>query len=346
MRRGGEAAVPMTVERSRTRDVLLALVLAASGGASVAADPAAPGEMVERVLSGIVELRATAPENARTAPFLGTERRGSGVVIDATGLIVTIGYLILEADAVEIVVAESPVPAEVVAYDYTTGLGLVRATGPLGVAPLKLGDSDALSESDGVIVAAFGGLAGAQPGLIVSRRDFAGYWEYILEGAIFTAPPHPGFAGAALLGGRGELLGIGYLVVGDAIEGRPLPGNMFVPVNRLKPILGELLTDGRSAGPPRPWLGLFAQAYESRVFVVRVASDGPAEAAGIASGDLILGVGDTPVRSLFEFYRAVWALGTPGVEVPLVVLNETGIAQRRVRSGDRYDWLISHPGRR
>jgi S1-C subfamily serine protease len=260
--------------------------------------------------------------------------------------VLTIGYLILEADGVELTTASGRVvPAEVVAYDYASGAGLVRAAAPLDASPLKLGDSATVAEADGVIVAASGGEEAVRPALVVSRRDYAGYWEYILEDAIFTAPPHPGFAGAALLGGGGELLGLGYLAVRDSVEGRPVPGNMFVPVNRLKPILGELLAEGRSSGPPQPWLGLFAEVFESQIFVMRVASGGPAEAAGLATGDLILGVGDTPVHSLFEFYREVWALGPPGVEVPLIVMNESGISQRRVRSGDRYRWLMSHPAR-
>ncbi len=203
---------------------------------------------VDQLLAAIVGVRARVPEHARTADALGIQRAGSGVVIDGNGLIVTIGYLILEARHVEVMVTEDRiVEAEILAYDHETGFGLLRASEPIDVAPMRLGESASLEQGDQLLVSGFGGRLAARPVVLVSRRDFAGYWEYLLENAIFTAPPYPLFGGAALINSQGELVGIGSLVVADAYRGeQPLPGNMFLPVNRLKEVLGDLLTAGRS----------------------------------------------------------------------------------------------------
>ncbi|MCH6587472.1 MAG: serine protease, partial [Proteobacteria bacterium] len=176
--------------------------------------------------------------------------------------------------------------------------------------------------------------------VVVSRRDFAGYWEYLLPDAIFTAPPHPAFGGAALIGRDGRLLGIGSLIVGDAAgPERPLPGNMFVPIDALEPIFEELLENGRSRAPPRPWLGLYSEDLRGRVFVNRVAPGGPAARAGIAAHDIIVAVGGEPVRDMADFYRKLWALGPAGVAVPLTVLTAEGIKETTIESADRYDFL-------
>ncbi len=295
-------------------------------------------------LDAVVGVRAVIPEDAHTAEVLGAARAGSGVVIAADGLVLTIGYLILEAIETEIVLTgkagERVMPAEVVAYDYDTGFGLLRALGPLDIAPIELGRSADLGERDEVLVAGFGSPQPVIGAVVVSRRDFAGYWEYLLPDAIFTAPPHPAFGGAALIGPDGRLLGIGSLVVGDAAEAeQPLPGNMFVPIDALKPIFEELLENGRSRAPPRPWLGLYSEDLRGRVFVNRVAPDGPAAQAGIAEHDIIVAVGGEQVRGMADFYRKLWALGPAGVAVPLTLLSAEGIKETTVESADRYDFL-------
>ena len=301
-----------------------------------AAGPAAAGP-----LDAVVGVRAVIPEDAHTAEVLGTQRAGSGVVIAADGLVLTIGYLILEAIETEVLLAgERVVPAEVVAYDYDTGFGLLRALGPLGIAPIALGRSAELGERDEVLVAGFGSPQPVIGAVVVSRRDFAGYWEYLLPDAIFTAPPHPAFGGAALIGRDGRLLGIGSLVVGDAAEPNVhLPGNMFLPIDALEPIFEELLEHGRSRAPPRPWLGLYSEDLRGRVFVNRVAPGGPAARAGSAEHDIIVAVGGEPVRGMADFYRKLWALGPAGVAVPLTLLTAEGIKETTVESADRYDFL-------
>jgi S1-C subfamily serine protease len=318
---------------------LLALVLAiplAAPGQEKAQPPSA-----DQLLAAVVGVRAHVPEHARTAEALGTRREGSGVVIDANGLIVTIGYLILEASRVEVLVADNEVVgAEILAYDHETGFGLLRASRPIDVTPMRLGDSANLARGDQLLISGFGGALTARAAVLVSRRDFAGYWEYLLENAIFTSPPYPLFGGAALVNPRGELVGIGSLVVADAYDGdQPLPGNMFVPVDRLKDVLADLLTAGRSASVSRPWLGIYVSEVDGLIMVRRLAVDGPAAGAGMRPGDIIVGVAGQPVASMADFYRKLWATGRPGDQVALTILKGAGMQELSITAGDRYDWL-------
>ena len=296
---------------------------------------------VDQLLAAIVGVRARVPEHARTAQALGTERAGSGVLIDGNGLIVTIGYLILEATHVEVMITEDRIlQASILAYDHETGFGLLRASEPIDVAPMRLGESAGLEQGDQLLVSGFGGRLAARPAVLVSRRDFAGYWEYLLENAIFTAPPYPLFGGAALIDSQGELVGIGSLVVADAYPGdQPLPGNMFLPVDRLKGVLGDLLTVGRSTAASRPWLGLYVSEVDNLLIVRRLAVDGPAAAAGVQPGDIILGVAGQPVVSMADFYRKLWAVGEPGDKVLLTVLKGAKMHEVSITAGNRYEWL-------
>lgn len=321
---------------------LAILALLAPIGASLAADNQS---RISDVLSAVVSVRTQVPASARTAETLGTEREGSGVVINDRGLILTIGYLILEASRAEITLAGGKsLPVQIIAYDHNSGFGLLRADRPLDVKPMKLGDSGALQESARVLVSGFGGAEAARPALVVSRRSFAGYWEYLLEEAIFTAPPYENFGGAALIGPEGELLGIGSLIVGDAMRGeRTVPGNMFVPIDILKPILPDMLKIGRSSAPPRPWLGIYSEEHRGHLFVTRLAGGGPAADAGIQVDDMILKIDDRPVISMEDFYRKLWATGEAGVEVQLLVLRNAQLLSIKVRSGNRYSWLRLNP---
>ena len=308
-----------------------------------AALPAAAQSAPPNPLNAVVGVRAMVPASARTADTLGAEREGGGVVIGEDGLVLTIGYLIMEAAQTEIVEQDgSVVPADVVAYDYDTGFGLLRPLGKLDATPIELGDSTDLPEDTRVLVA---GPDGPSPALVVSRREFAGYWEYLLPDAIFTAPPYRSFGGAALIGADGRLLGIGSLIVGDAASpGESLPGNMFVPISALAPIMEDLLREGRSARSARPWLGLYTQELRGHVFINRVASGGPAEQAGVPPNSIVMAVGNRKVTNLSEFYKAVWALGDPGVAVPLTLLDSSaGFREVIVTSGDRYDYLQLNP---
>ena len=296
------------------------------------------------ILGAMVMVRSEVPADARTAGSLGTQRVGSGVVIDGQGLVLTIGYLILEAERTEVIIASGDaVAATVVGYDHATGFGLVRAVRPLAIKPMRMGNSSDLAAGDPVVAVSIGPRP-ATPGVVVARRPYAGYWEYLLEDAILTTPPHPQFGGAALVSADGRLLGIGSLFINVAEEGQePLPGNMFVPIDRLKPILADLIEYGRSAQPPHPWLGVSAAEAGGRVMVRRVTPGGPAEKAGLKAGDVIVGVGGKRVDSLADFLRKVWGRGGPGTAIPLDVLHlDTGdltIERYDVPSISRYDWL-------
>ena len=303
---------------------------------------AAQADLME-VLSAVVAVEARIPGDARTAAILGDERLGTGIVIDGAGLVVTIGYLILEATDTWVRTGGGQrVPADILAYDHETGFGLLRAEAPLEkVVPMVLGDSDVLVEGTPAVIASFGGPAALQPVMTVSRRAFAGYWEYLLENAIFTSPPHRYFGGAALMSTGGRLVGVGSLIVPDAVpEPTPSPGNMFVPVAQLKAVLADLIVSGRSANPLRPWLGVYAEeSDDGQVVVLSLADGGPALQAGIRPGDVIVSAGDDRVHGLADFYRKLWRGRGPGDRVTLTVEREGEPRSIDVLGGNRYRWL-------
>ena len=298
----------------------------------------------EETLSAIVRVKAKILPNARSLATLGPQRDGTGVLV-REGYILTIGYLVIEAESIEITTLDGhSAPASLAGYDHASGFGLLRLLAPLPGKPMALGDSAALEEREPAMVAAFGGREGVSLVHVVSRRPFSGGWEYSLESAIFTYPPVPNWSGAALIGARGELLGVGSLIVGDALaSGERSPGNLFVPIDLLKPILDDLVANGRAAGPVRPWLGMNTEELRGRLFVTRVSPEGPAERAGLRPGDIVVGIGGEEVGSLGEFYRKVWARGAAGVEVPLRVLQGTQLREVRVRSIDRLEYFRARP---
>ncbi len=308
-------------------------------------DPNDYGYDLEATLRAVVGLRANVPNDAFTAETLGTERIGSGVVISAPdvppGLVLTIGYLITEAETVWIVASDGrAIPGHALAYDQATGFGLVVPLGNLGMPGLELGDSDQLALGDTAIMAAGGGRARAIETKVVGRQEFAGYWEYLLDEAIFTAPAHPFWSGAALIGPDGRLMGTGSLILqqGDG-SGQRADMNMIVPISLLRPILDKMLTTGQSGLPPRPWLGLFVMESEQGLVVGGMADNGPAEKAGMRAGDRIVGVGDEEVTEVAALWRAVWSAGRPGVQIRLQVARDDGTTIVRITTSDRTKFL-------
>ena len=296
---------------------------------------------LDRALSAVLGLRATVPEDAFTAQSLGTERAGSGVLIRRDGLVLTIGYLITEAESIWLTsTAGGAVPGHVLAYDQESGFGLVQALGRLPVEPLELGSGQRVGAGDRVILAAEGGRRHAVAAIVVARQEFAGYWEYVLDRAIFTAPAHPFWGGAALIGADGRLLGIGSLHVQQA-NGRELRRdvNMVVPIDLLPPILDDLLTYGRPNRPPRPWLGLLATEVEDAIVVAGVNERGPASKAGLKPGDRIVAVRDESIGSLAGFWRKIWAAGPAGSEVALQIVRDGEPMNFRIASADRTQFL-------
>ena len=293
----------------------------------------APRELTVDALS-VVKVKSLAVRDARSATTLGAEREGTGVVIDSNGLVLTIGYLITEAEKVELSTADGKVfPATVVASDPATGMALLKALTPLPVKPVDLGESSNVAERELVLIVGFDGVA---PAYVVSKRQFVGYWEYLLDEAIFTAPATVNWQGAALLSGEGKLLGIGSLVVGDAIGGRAsVPGNMFVPIDAVKPVLGDMIANGKLTSKPRPWIGVNTQEVQGNLIVTRVSPESPAEAAGLQKGDIIVGIGGKPFQGQADFYTKLWATGAAGVEIPLDVLKGNQVQNYTVKSRDR-----------
>ncbi len=290
-------------------------------------------------LDSVVKLSIKTVPEARTAENLGAEREGSGVVIDDHGLILTIGYLILEAESILVVTGDGQVfPAGVVGYDHATGFGLLRAG--LKTRPVELGNSSGLRELSTVLVAAHGAAGGASRACVVARRRFTGWWEYMIEDGIFTAPPRFEHSGAALLDAEGRLVGIGSLWVSDTLEiGAAFPGNMFVPIDLLKPFLADLLATGRRREAPRPWLGLYSEEIEGHVVVTRVLAGSPAAKAGLSRGDVILGVAGQAIGHQSDFYQRLWASGDAGASVLLHVLQKKMVRQLVVHSADRMEYL-------
>ena len=300
-------------------------------------DPAQLPFDLEARLRSVVSLQSRAPEDAFSSSYLGTEREGNGVIIGEDGLVATIGYLIAETDEILLGTEDGGVvPAQSLAYDYHTGFGLVRAAGDLGSAPLVLGSAANVVEGDEAIVAARGGVDQAILAEVTSKREFAGYWEYMLDEAIFTSPPHPRWSGAALLDGKGELVGVGSLFVQDARpEESASPGNMFIPIDLLKLVIDDLLALGKSPEPPRPWLGVYSMEALGRVLITSVAGDSPAESAGVEAGDVVVAVNGREVTGLADLYRKVWTSGSAGVTVELGVLRDSDVLTIAVETTDR-----------
>lgn len=296
---------------------------------------------VNDLVSAVVRIKTYINPEARTGDNLGHQREGSGVVLDSNGLVLTIGYLMVEAHAAEIVTLEGrTVPANIVGYDHESGFGLLQASVSLNVAPMPMGSSADVKQQDQLLVVSHGGAGRVGAVIVVSKREFAGAWEYLLPDAIFTAPPHPAWSGAALVNREGKLVGIGSLVVGDASgQGVRMPGNMFVPIDRLPPILGDLMANGYSSESPTPWLGLNTEEAGGKLVVSRAVPGGPAEKAGVKRGDIVTGIDGQPSYDLSELYKKIRSLGSAGVTVPLEIERDGDKRRIDIKSMNRRDHL-------
>jgi serine protease Do len=302
-----------------------------------AADP-------QKLTSSVVKIETRAISDSQSAETLGRSRSGSGVIIESQ-LVLTIGYLLLEADTVDVLTASGKrIPASVAGYDHSTGFGLVRTALPVDGTHIVLGDSDKVIEKQKVFTIGHGETEATELA-VVSRKPFSGNWEYLIDKPFFTFPPVNNWSGAALLNEEGALIGIGSLIVNDAAaEKKGIPGNMFVPTNLLKPILADLLASGRRTGLVQPWLGMTTEIVRGVLLVQRVSSKGPADMAGIAKGDIVIGVGNKPVADQTDFYKKVWSTGSAGSEITLKVLQGGELKDVKVKSIDRMDFIKKPSG--
>jgi S1-C subfamily serine protease len=291
---------------------------------------------LDRALDAVVGLHTIIPSDGFTAETLGTERGGNGIFI-RDGIVLTIGYLITEAKSVWLTLNDGRVvEGTVLAYDQETGFGLVQALGRVNAPMLTLGDSDTAQVNDNVVIGGAGGRRHSLAARVVARQEYAGYWEYVVDEAIFTAPSHPNWGGAAMIGNSGELLGVGSLQLQQATDRKKSEHlNMVVPINLLKPILDDMILTGRPKHPPRPWLGFYATENEDEIVVVGLTERGPAQRADLQAGDVVLAVGGAEVDSLGGLFRKIWSLGSAGVEVPLTISREGRTMLLRVPSSDR-----------
>jgi S1-C subfamily serine protease len=292
----------------------------------------------DQILQSVVAVRTSIADDAFTADTLGTRREGSGVVIKESGLVLTIGYLITEAEEVWLTTHDGRiVAAHALGYDQETGFGLLQALGPLGLPALDFGDATTTDLGQSVVLA--DGIGEFVDAKIVAKQEFAGYWEYLLDEAIFTTPAHPSWGGAALVDSDGKLLGIGSLRLQMSHGGEVADINMIVPINLLTPILNDLTTRGQVNKPPRPWLGAFSAENNGDVIVMSVAEGSPADQAGLRRGDVISEIRDGEVDGLADFYRKIWSSGPAGAEIPMRILRDGREAWLRVRSADRNSFL-------
>ena len=312
--------------------------------AAPASAPRATSGDLQRFNSSIVRVNAKVPDDAGSSQTLGPDRVGTGIILDAR-TVLTIGYVTLEADAVMVTTASGKrIPASVAGYDHATGFGLVRTAVALDGKPLPLGDSDAVSEKQKVLTLGHGEPEATEI-FVLSRKPFAAGWEYLIERPIYTFPPVNNWSGAALITADGTLVGVGSLIVNDASPSQKgVPGNLFVPVNLLKPIMADLLANGRRSAGVQPWLGMTTEDVRGNLMVTRLARNGPAENAGVNVGDIVVGVGGDRIGEQADFYRKVWKVGPAGANIPLRLLKGGEVREVTVKSIDRFDFLRKATG--
>lgn len=298
---------------------------------------------LQTTLSSVLRVRSEIPEDAFTAAALGTERIGNGVVIHAAGrpVVLTVGYLITEAHNIWLTTHDGrELPGHALAYDQVTGFGLILPLGELNAPAVALGSSNALAVGSDVTVIGHGGIHHAVNSKLIAKREFAGYWEYLLEEALLVSPPHPQWGGTALIDANGKLAGLGSLLIQESVSGDQFDANLFVPIDLLTPILDELLATGKVTRAPRPWLGLYTTEQDDRLVIVGVTHSGPAQLAELHDGDIITHVGKRAVQTLPEFYRTLWAQGTAGSMITLVVKRGKRSREVQLRSASREDYLL------
>ena len=297
-------------------------------------------ERVQRYYESIVSVRSIVPPEARTAASLGVEREGNGVAIDENHIL-TIGYIVLESERIEIGLSDGrSLPAKLIGYDHTSGFGIIKSVVPLTMPHLKLGNSDDINSEEDLLILPSPIRGAGSIVRSVSRRPFTGWWEYFVESPIYTTPPNRFWAGAPILNGNDEILGIGSLFVSESVPGISSPGNMSVPINLLKPILEDLLTNGRRKSKIQPYLGISSDQSNDQIIVTRVSEGGPAYQAGVEPQDIIVAINGSQITTLESFYKKIWKSGEAGVTIELSVLRSGSLMNFKLKTVDRLDYFF------
>ena len=297
-------------------------------------------ENIERFYKSIVSVRSTVPAEARTASSLGVRREGNGVAINENHIL-TIGYIVIESESIEIGLSDGRrLPAKLVGYDHTSGFGIIKSVIPLKMPHLQLGNSDNINSEQDLLILPSPNRGAGSIVRSVSRRPFTGWWEYFVENPIYTTPANGLWAGAPILTENGEIVGIGSLFVSESVPGVPSPGNMSVPINLLKPILEDLISSGRRKSKVQPYLGISSDDSNDQVIVTRVSDAGPAFQAGIKPQDVIMAINGSQVSNLKSFYQKLWKSGEAGITIELSVLRKGTIMNFKVKTVDRLDYFF------
>lgn len=290
---------------------------------------------IENALTGLLTVKSQVPEEAMTASVLGCEREGHGIRVSENGLVLTIGYVISEASSIWLIDSDKQaVEGHVVGYDQASGFGLVQALGRLSGSVLELGDSDEVVVGRQMVLAGAGGATSAVDVSIVEVREFAGYWEYLIAGAIFSEPAHPEWGGTALLDSEGRVYGVGSLILQAEDDTEPAR-NMIIPINKFNAVRDDLITSGRSSVPPRPWLGWYVQDSAQGPTVIGLVSNGPSNTAGIKPGDRVVAINGRRISSLSSLYKEIWTAGEAGITVDVAISRDADIRIVAVESIDR-----------
>jgi len=288
-------------------------------------------------------LHALVPETAMTSELLGTERNSHAVQISQDGLLLTVGYSVMEASEIWLTNRKGQTTeAILLAQDYDSGLALLRPLSPIGLLTLETATTDKLHEGQELSV-----LASNEKELIpvdlFAVEEFAGRWEYVLDRGLFTFPLYERWSGAALLDSAGKLVGLGSLALGMRNpEGEVEPGNLFIPVELVMPHIEHLRDHGQKPGTLRPWLGTLVEEHDSELYVVGLYHGAPAARAGIKPGEIILSVARQPVTSMAGFFRSIWHYGPAGTAIPLTLSDGNKTREVVLDTTDRNSFFMQH----
>jgi len=289
-------------------------------------------EFARHLLGAVVNLHAMVPRAHPSSRILGNERMGSGVIVDPSGLVLTVNYVVMGASTVDVGFLKGRrVKAEVVAQDFEVGLALVRVKRQ-GLTAVPLAGGTDLTCGEPVIAVASTGpqerrISG---GLVTYLGEFEAYWEYLLEHGIVSSAQNPGFGGGGLFSMTGALLGVVYLPLNEIVR-----CSLAIPVDNYREHASELLRYGRVVSrPKRAWLGVFAHALEEGVVVAGVVPDGPGDRSGLQEGDLIVSLNAEEVGNRRDFYLSLWR-HEPGEPLTLEVMRDNKVRRFEVKGGDR-----------